>query len=79
MKKFLTIVGLVTAMATPAFAQALSPGYGTGNPTPFSFTPDGKAHQVITPGDQQPAAKPLYNYAGKQHSRTVSTPDNASK
>jgi opacity protein-like surface antigen len=31
MKKFLTIVGLLTVLATPAFAQAYDPDNGTGN------------------------------------------------
>ena len=31
MKKFLTIVGLLTVVATPAFAQAYDPDVGTGN------------------------------------------------
>jgi hypothetical protein len=31
MKKFLTIVGLLTVVATPAFAQSFSHDFGTGN------------------------------------------------
>jgi hypothetical protein len=31
MKKFLTIVGLLTVIATPAFAQSFSHDFGTGN------------------------------------------------
>ena len=31
MKKFLTIVGLLTVIATPAFAQSYSHDFGTGN------------------------------------------------
>jgi opacity protein-like surface antigen len=31
MKKFITIVGLLTVLATPAFAQSYSNDYGTGN------------------------------------------------
>ena len=31
MKKFLTIVGLMTIVATPAFAQLFDPDNGTGN------------------------------------------------
>jgi len=31
MKKFLTIVGLLTVVATPAFAQSYSHDFGTGN------------------------------------------------
>jgi hypothetical protein len=31
MKKFLTIVGLLSVLATPAFAQSFSHDFGTGN------------------------------------------------
>ena len=31
MKKFLTVVGLLTVIATPAFAQSYDPDFGTGN------------------------------------------------
>jgi hypothetical protein len=31
MKKFLTVVGLLTVIATPAFAQSYSHDFGTGN------------------------------------------------
>jgi opacity protein-like surface antigen len=31
MKKFLTIMGLLTVVATPAFAQSYDPDDGTGN------------------------------------------------
>ena len=31
MKRFLTIVGWLTVMATPAFAQSFSSDFGTGN------------------------------------------------
>ena len=31
MKKFLTIVGLLTVIATPAFAQSFSHDFGSGN------------------------------------------------
>jgi opacity protein-like surface antigen len=31
MKKFLTVVGLLTVIATPAFAQSYDPDLGTGN------------------------------------------------
>ena len=31
MKKFLTILGLLTVVATPAFAQSFDPDNGTGN------------------------------------------------
>jgi opacity protein-like surface antigen len=31
MKQFLTIVGLLAVIATPAFAQSYDPDFGTGN------------------------------------------------
>jgi hypothetical protein len=41
MKKYLSVALTVAALATagtaPAFAQASSPGYGTGNVTPFAY------------------------------------------
>jgi hypothetical protein len=40
MKKFLTIVALLTAVvATPAFAQSFNPSMGTGNQLPFAYAP----------------------------------------
>ena len=36
MKKFLITLGVLTAIATPAFAQAFDPESGTGNVLPFS-------------------------------------------
>ena len=37
MKKFLTIAGLLTLVATPAFAQSFDPDSGTGNVRAFSY------------------------------------------
>lgn len=37
MKKFLTIFVLLTAIATPAFAQSFDPDEGTGNSLPFAY------------------------------------------
>ena len=31
MRKFLTIVGFLTVVATPSFAQSYASGFGTGN------------------------------------------------
>jgi hypothetical protein len=39
MNKFLTIVGLLTVVATPAFAQSFDPDTGTGNVLTFAYTP----------------------------------------
>ena len=36
MKKFLTTLAVLTAVATPAFAQSFDPDSGTGNVLPFS-------------------------------------------
>ena len=40
MKKFLTTVAMLTAFATPAFAQSFDPDAGTGNVLPFAQTPN---------------------------------------
>ena len=37
MKKFLTIVALLTVVATPAFAQDYISSNGTGNVLPFAY------------------------------------------
>jgi hypothetical protein len=39
MKKFLTTVAVLTAFATPTFAQSFDPDAGTGNVLPFAHTP----------------------------------------
>jgi opacity protein-like surface antigen len=54
MKKFLAIVGLLTVVATPAFAQSFTPGYGTGNELPSHY--DANGHLVQDNGSQ-PAAR----------------------
>jgi len=47
MKKFLTTLAVLTAFATPAFAQSFDPDNGTGNV--LSFSHDSTApHKVIT-------------------------------
>ena len=38
MKKILTTLAVLTAVATPAFAQSFDPDSGTGNVLPFSGT-----------------------------------------
>ena len=37
MKKFLIVAGLLTVIATPAFAQSYVPEYGTANELPFAY------------------------------------------
>ena len=39
MKKFLTTLAVLTAFATPAFAQSFDPDNGTGNVLSFVHTP----------------------------------------
>jgi hypothetical protein len=39
MKKFLTIIALLTTVATPALAQSFNPSMGTGNQLPFAYAP----------------------------------------
>jgi opacity protein-like surface antigen len=56
MKKFLIIAGLLTVIATPAFAQAFDPSSGTGNVLPYHWTSNGRLVRDIAP---QPA--PLAN------------------
>jgi hypothetical protein len=50
MKKFLTIVGLMTIVATPAFAQSFDPDIGTGNLLGFS-------HESTAPQNHKTAAR----------------------
>jgi hypothetical protein len=42
-KSKLALIAVLAAMsvASPAFAQAFSKGYGTGNVTPYAFEPSG--------------------------------------
>jgi len=56
MKKSLTALAVLTAFATPAFAQPFDPDYGTGNVLSFSHT---TPHKVI------PARRPngLHSFA----------------
>jgi hypothetical protein len=50
MKKFLTIVGLMTIVATPAFAQLFDPDNGTGNVLAIS-------HKSTAPQNHKTAAR----------------------
>ncbi|HEY6023156.1 MAG TPA: hypothetical protein VIV34_03150 [Pseudolabrys sp.] len=45
MKKFLTTLAVLTAVATPAFAQSFDPDNGTGNVLPFSATSTATHHE----------------------------------
>jgi hypothetical protein len=37
MKNFLIVAGLLSVIATPAFAQSFDPDMGTGNNVPFAY------------------------------------------
>ena len=54
-KSKLAFIAALVAMsaASPAFAQAFSKGYGTGNVTPYTFEPNGTA----APQNGQTAAR----------------------
>jgi hypothetical protein len=66
MKKFLTIVGLMTIVATPAFAQSFDPDDGTGNVLGFSYQSTA-AHQsglhsfALAP-ERRPSRVPQFDY-----------------
>ena len=47
MKKFLTTLAVLTAFATPAFAQSFDPESGTGNVLPFSNAPTAPRNDKI--------------------------------
>ena len=60
MKKLLTIVGVLTVVATPAFAQAYIPSLGSGNLVPFTYqaTTNGSHAAADVRGDQAFAMAP---------------------
>lgn len=47
MKKFLTTLAVLTAIATPAFAQSFDPDNGTGNVLPFAYPPTAPQNDKI--------------------------------
>jgi hypothetical protein len=49
MRKFLTIVGLLTVFATPAFAQDFTGSWGTGNALPSYYDANGHLVQGVAP------------------------------
>ena len=49
MKKFLTTLAVLTAFATPAFAQSFDPDAGTGNVLSFVPTPTAPHDHKIPP------------------------------
>jgi opacity protein-like surface antigen len=46
MKKFLIVAGLLTVIATPAFAQSFVPEYGTANELPFTYASNGNTQMT---------------------------------
>jgi hypothetical protein len=59
-KSKLALIAVLVAMsASPAFAQAFSKGYGTGNATPYSY----ERSDTAAPQNGQTAARP--SNAGK--------------
>jgi hypothetical protein len=59
MKKFLTIMGLLTVIATPAFAQSYTPEFGTANIAPVVTGQDAKSAfaQAAPTTDPSPQAR----------------------
>jgi opacity protein-like surface antigen len=49
MKKFLIVAGLLTVIATPAFAQDFIPSEGTGNVLPSYYDANGRLVQGVAP------------------------------
>jgi len=60
-KSKIAVIAVLVAMsaASPAFAQAFSKGYGTGNATPYSY----ERTDTAAPQNSQTAARP--SNAGK--------------
>jgi opacity protein-like surface antigen len=61
MKKFLLVMGLLTVVATPAFAQSFSPSYGTGNELPFAYASNAQTQKQTaarSTGEQSYAMSP---------------------
>lgn len=52
-KTTLSVIAALAALsvASPAFAQAFSSGWGTGNVQQFAYGSDGKGHAIV-PGEQ---------------------------
>jgi hypothetical protein len=54
MKKFLIVAGLLTVIATPAFAQAFDPSSGSGNVLPYHWTGSGRLVRDFAPQQVAP-------------------------
>jgi hypothetical protein len=60
MKKFLIVAGLLTVIATPAFAQDFIPSFGTGNVLPFAYAPTENTRTTAqTTAEQSYASAPI--------------------
>jgi len=70
MKKFLTTLAVLTAIATPAFAQSFDPESGTGNVLPFSYAPTAPRNDKIAVDRSG-----LHSFAMVPNSRSTSNPD----
>jgi opacity protein-like surface antigen len=66
MKNFLIVAGLLTVIATPAFAQSFVHDYGTGNELPFAYAPTDNARTTAqTKADQAYASAPIESKANQ--------------
>jgi hypothetical protein len=61
-----------SSFAAPAFAQAFSKGYGTGNEQPAYYDSEGSLHAGFPPTHEQTAVarKGLYAYAKTTRNRS---------
>jgi hypothetical protein len=67
MKKFLTMLAVLTVTATPAFAQSFSVSpYGTGNVLPFTYQPTVPQNEKIAVGQSG-----LHSFALVPRTRSV--------
>ena len=71
MKKFLTTLAVLTAFATPAFAQSFDPDNGTGNVLAFSHTPTAPQNEKIAGG-----RRGLHSFAMVPSSRSAFDSEN---
>lgn len=70
MKKFLITLAVLTAIATPAFAQSFDPDNGTGNVLPFGHTQTAPRNEKIAIDRSG-----LHSFAMVPSSHSASNPD----
>jgi hypothetical protein len=70
MKKIFIVASLLTAIATPAFAQSFDPDMGTGNNVPFAYASQAVAKKGHSAFAQAPAGK---NAAAAQSQTDIPT------